>query len=126
MACDQYSKSAPSASSSSSQAGIEIAQAAPQHQVRAARDHVDRVDLEHAHAADGGEHIRLCGRGAWGLEQSLGRQHQRPGSWKGQSHRFISFVDVAQLPAEPPQIEQGVDIDQAVQPGQARYPAADP
>ena len=60
-------------------ARLVVAQPRPQHQVRAARHHADGVDLQRAHAADGGQHVRLLRAPARPPVQPLRGQHERAG-----------------------------------------------
>jgi len=57
---------------------IVIPEPAPEHEVRAARHHVNRVDLKHPHPADGGQYIGFARESRRPLD-TLRRKKERPG-----------------------------------------------
>ena len=56
-----------------------IPKTAPQYQVRAACYHVNRIDLEVAHAPNGVENVGFGRWLIWRLEEALSRQHHVSG-----------------------------------------------
>ena len=60
-----------------------VAQAAPEHQIRTARDHADGVDLQHAHAPDGLYHIIFHRFAPRRLQHALRCQVQGAGASEG-------------------------------------------
>ena len=104
MACDQYSNSA-LRQQLVQPGGAVIAQPAPQHQVRAARDHMDRIDLQHAHLPDQRQHVLLGSRRLRGCTESLSGEHDLASfflgdgfsGWWGFGHS-LDFIPIFIIP----------------------------
>ncbi len=62
---------------------LTVANAAEQHEVRAACDHVNRVDLQLRHAANRAQHVRFRRFTARRRKQALGYQMQSAGGLQG-------------------------------------------
>jgi hypothetical protein len=63
---------------------VVIPEPAPEHEVRAARHHVNRVDLQHPHQADGGQYAGFASTSRRSIE-TLRREEERPGGGKGKA-----------------------------------------